>query len=169
MANYKLLIPTTKKWEGGYVNHPNDKGGCTNSGVTISTFRSYYGSKKNCDDLKKMTEEQWNHIFKSGYWDRWKADLINNQSIANLVVDWVWGSGVYGIKYPQQVLGVVADGIVGKKTLAAINDYPNQEELFKKLWDRRKKHFEDIVKRNPSQKVFLKGWLRRLADFKYQG
>lgn len=167
MADYKKLIPIIKRWEGGYVNHPLDKGGCTNSGVTIATFRSYYGKNQTCENLKKMTDAQWEVIFKNSFWNRWQADKINNQAIANLVVDWLWGSGVWGIKYPQRVLGVVDDGIVGKKTLAAINDYPNQKELFEKLWNRRKKHFEDIVRRNPSQKVFLRGWMNRLNSFKW--
>lgn len=171
MAYYGKLIPIIKKWEGGYSSDPRDKGngatGCTNSGVTLTTYRSYYGSTKTCVDLKKMTNEQWENIFKRGFWDRWKADEIKNQSIANLLVDWVWASGIYGIKYPQQVLKTTIDGIVGKNTLAAINNYPNQEALFKLLWNRRKKHFEDIVKRNPSQRIFLRGWLGRLYDFKY--
>lgn len=85
-----------------------------------------------------MTREQWEYIFKTRFWDRWKADDIDNQAIANLLVDWVWASGVYGIKYPQAVLGVKTDGIVGLKTLAAINYYPNKKELFEKLWNRRK-------------------------------
>lgn len=167
MADYTKLIPIIKKWEGGYANHPLDKGGCTNSGVTISTFRYYFGKGKTCDDLKKMTSEQWNFIFKQGFWDKWKADEIKSQAIANLVVDWVWASGVYGIKYVQRVLGVADDGIVGKKTLAAINEYPSQKDLFGKIWARRKKHFDDIVKKNPSQKVFLKGWYNRLNAFKW--
>ena len=116
-----------------------------------------------------MTEEQWNYIFKVHFWDRWQADKIESQSIANIVVDWVWASGIYGIKYPQQILGVTADGKVGPQTLAAINGYPNQKELFQKLWNRRKKHFEDIVKNRPASKVFLKGWMNRLNDFKWVG
>lgn len=167
MADYKKLIPTILEFEGGYVNHPLDKGGCTNSGVTISAYRYAFGKSKTCDDLKRMKQEEWEYIFKTNYWDRCKGDEINNQAIANLIVDWTWGSGAYGIKYAQQVLGVGADGIVGKKTLAAINTHKNQKLLFEKLWARRKKHFEDIVKRNPSQKVFLKGWLRRLNAFKW--
>ena len=168
MADYKILKPIVLKYEGGWANDPNDKGGCTMKGVTIATFKKYYGKTKTCSDLKKLTDEQWNHIFKSGYWDRWKADDIKNQSIANLVVDWLWTSGVYGIKYPQQVLGVGVDGAVGAKTIAAINNYPNQKELFQKLWNRRKKHFEDIVKNNPKQKKFLNGWLNRLDAFKWK-
>lgn len=167
MADYKKLIPIIKKWEGGYVNHPLDKGGCTNSGITIATYKYYFGKDKTCDDLRKMSESEWNYIFKTGYWDKWKADYIDSQAIANLVVDYVWGSGKYGIKYVQRLLGVVDDGIVGKKTLSALNSYPNQKELFNKIWARRKKHFDDIVKNNPSQKVFLKGWYNRLNAFKW--
>ena len=167
MADYKKLVPIIKKYEGGWSNHPNDRGGCTNSGVTIATYRRYFGKNKTCNDLKRMTDNQWDTIFINGYWNKWLADRIKNQSIANLLVDWYWGSGVYGIKYPQQVLGVTADGIVGPKTIAAINNYPNQKELFQKLWNRRKKHFDDIVKRNPSQKVFIKGWHNRLNAFSY--
>lgn len=172
MSKIELLIPIILKWEGGFVNHPNDKGGATNKGITIGTFKYYRIMKDlpspSVNDLKNISDEEWMDVLKTQYWNKWKADQINNQSIANLLVDWVWGSGVYGIKYPQQVLGVAADGIVGTKTLSAINDYPNQEELFQKLWNRRKQHFEDIAKRDLSQKVFLKGWINRLNDFKYE-
>lgn len=167
MADYTKLIPIVKKWEGGYVNHPLDKGGPTNSGVTIATFRSVYGKNKTVKDLKNMTSEQWRYIFKTRFWDLWQADSIDNQAIANLLVDYVWASGVYGIKYPQQVLGVKADGIVGKKTLAALNEYPDKEELFYRLWDRRKEHFDAIVAKNPKQKVFYLGWINRLNAFKW--
>lgn len=167
MADYTKLIPIIKKWEGGYVNHPLDKGGCTNSGITIGTYRYYFGKSKTCTDLKNMKEDEWNYIFKTGYWDKWKADEIKTQAIANIVVDWVWASGVYGIKFVQRILGVVDDGKVGPKTIAALNGYKNQKELFGKIWSRRKKHFDDIVKNNPSQKVFLKGWYNRLNSFKW--
>ena len=168
MADYLKLKPIVLKWEGGFSNHPNDTGGATNSGVTLTTFRGAFGRYKTVEDLKNMTDEQWNYIFKRKYWDKWKADEIKDQAIANLIVDWYWMSGTLGVKYPQEVLGVVADGIVGKKTLAAINNHPNKKKLFNDLWNRRKKHFDDIVKYRPSTKVFLRGWYNRLKDFKYE-
>lgn len=172
MANIDLLIPIILKWEGGYVNHPSDKGGATNMGITLGTFMYYRIMKglpkPTVEDLQNITVEEWKDILKTQYWNRWQADYIKNQHIANLLVDWHWGSGVYGIQYPQQVLQVTADGVAGKVTLAAVNNYPNPEELFQKLWNRRKQHFEDIVKKDPSQKVFLKGWLNRLNDFKFE-
>lgn len=165
MANAEILKPFTLSWEGGFSNHPNDKGGATMRGITIGTFRSVYGQGKSVQDLKNMTDAQWLYIFKKLYWNRWKADEIENQSIANLLVDWVWGSGTTGIKLAQGVLGVVQDGIVGPKTLAAVNSQ-DASTLFAKLWKRRKEHFEAIAKK-PGQSVFLRGWLSRLNGIKY--
>jgi lysozyme family protein len=164
MAVYTKLIPIVLKWEGGYAGNI-DGMTCTMKGVTLATYRKFFGKNKNCKDLKAITNAEWDLIFKEGFWDKWKADDIESQAIANLLVDWCWASGVYGIKLPQRVLGVKDDGIVGKKTIAAINDYPDKKELFQKLWNRRKKHFQDIAK-NGKEK-FLKGWLNRLNDFKY--
>ena len=167
MANYKNVIPTILKLEGGYAANIDGKT-CTMKGITLATFRSFYGRNKTCNDLRKITDEQWEHIFKEGYWNRWKADSIESQAIANLLVDWVFTSGVWGIKYPQGVLGVAIDGKVGPKTLAAINNHPDKKKLFQQLWERRKRHFESIAYNNKGKKKFLAGWLKRLADFKYE-
>ena len=165
MAVYTKIIKKILKWEGGYAGNI-DGAICTMKGVTLATYRRFFGKEKNCKDLKEITQAEWDYIFKKGFWDRWKADDIKNQSIADLLVDWVWTSGVWGIKFPQRVLGVNDDGIVGPKTLGAINGYEDQEELFNKLWNRRKKHFQDIAKGGKTK--FLVGWLNRLSDFKYR-
>ena len=165
MAVYTKVIKKILKWEGGYAGNI-DGATCTMKGVTLATYRKFFGNEKNCKDLKEITQAEWDYIFKKGFWDKWKADDIKNQSIAELLVDWCWTSGVWGIKFPQRVLGVKDDGIVGPKTLAAINEYEDQEELFNKLWNRRKKHFQDIAKGGKAK--FLGGWLNRLNDFKYR-
>jgi lysozyme family protein len=171
MAKMELLVPTILKWEGGFVNHPADKGGATNKGITIGTFTHYRKQKglpaPSVDELKNIANEEWMDILKTLYWDKWQADKLSSQAIANLLVDWVWASGAWGIKYPQQVLGVAPDGVVGAVTLAAVNGYADQQELFRQLWQRRLQHFEDIARRDASQRVFLKGWLNRLNDFKF--
>ena len=167
MANYLETIPLIKKWEGGYVDYPNDNGGCTMQGVTIATFRHYYGEKKTCSDLKRITEEQWGYIFKNGYWDVCKADEINNQSIANIIVDWAWMSGPRIVaKKIQEILKVPADGIIGKQTLAALNS-ADQKKLFESIYKAREVFYENICEKKPSQRVFLKGWLNRLKDYTY--
>lgn len=164
MAKYKILKPIILKNEGGYAGNIDGQI-CTMKGVTLATFRKYFGKSKTCKDLRNISDAQWDSIFIQRYWNKWSGDAIKNQSIANLLVDWYWTSGVYGIKFPQRILGVKDDGVVGPKTIAAINNYPNQKELFQKLWNRRKKHFESIATGN--KKKFLNGWLRRLSDFTY--
>lgn len=171
MADYKKLIPHVLKWEGGWSNNPSDKGGPTMKGITLATYTAYCKKKgkglPTQAQLKAISQNEWEEIFKTMYWDRWQADKIQSQSIANLLVDWLWTSGTYGIKYPQQVLDVTIDGLVGPKTISAINNYPDYMVLFQKLWNRRKAHFEGIAKANASQKKFLKGWLNRLNDLKF--
>lgn len=165
MAKAEILRPFILSWEGGFTNVPGDKGSATNKGVTIATFRSVFGKDKTVEDLKHLSNTQWLEIFKKHYWDKWKADNIQSQAIANLLADWVWMSGAHGIKLPQKVLGVKQDGIVGNVTIGAINSYPNQKELFNRLWEEREAFFKRIG--TGTQKKFLKGWLNRLNGIQY--
>lgn len=167
MANSEKLMPIIHKWEGGYSNHPNDKGGCTMKGITLSTFKQYYGKNKTCADLKNIQDGEWLYIFEDGFWNPCKADEIKNQSIANIIVDWAWHSGTKTvIKKIQKILDVEIDGIVGKQTINAINS-SDQESLFNSIYNERKTYYHNICSKNPSQKVFLKGWLNRLEDFEF--
>lgn len=168
MANAKLLQPFILRWEGGFVNDPLDRGGATNKGITIGTFRRFYGKEATVEQLKQITDDQWLRIFKEGYWNPWKADQIKNQSIANIVVDWAWASGpVTAIKQVQRILGVVDDGVVGPKTLAAINS-ADQQTLFAEIHVARLKFVENIVQKNPTQVRFLKGWKNRINAIKFE-
>lgn len=181
MANFSNLKKFILSWEGGYVNDPDDSGGETNKGITIGTWKTagfdtfrkipVLQVGKKCytnvtKSLYEMTDAQWEYVFKKYYWDRWKADEIKNQSVANLLVDWVWGSGVWGIKYPQALLKVTQDGIVGPKTLAALNSQ-DPEGLFKRLVREREAYIERLVLRSPKNKKFEKGWYRRLYSIQY--
>jgi len=106
------------------------------------------------------------NLLRTYYWNRWKADQIQNQSVADLLVDWVWNSGKHGIIIPQRILLVNPDGIVGEKTLSAINS-SDQSHLFHALKEARKYFFLEIVRNDPSQKRFLGGWLNRINDFQF--
>ena len=171
MAKIDKLAPIISKWEGGYVNDKSDKGGATNMGITIGTWKSV-GYDKDGDgdidvnDIKLLEKKDFEKVLKQ-YWDRWKADQILNQSVANILVDWVWGSGKWGVIIPQRVLGLTADGIVGPKTLTKLNSV-NQEEFFDLIFQKRKEFLENIVKNDQSQAKFIKGWMNRLNDFKFK-
>lgn len=172
MADAMKLVPFILKWEGGFVDDPDDLGGATNRGVTIGTYATYCKKKgypaPTVERLKNLSEKDWAEILKTMYWDRWKADDIKSQSVANILVDWVWASGVNGIKIPQQVLGVTVDGIVGTKTLAALNAR-NPKELFEEIKEARVQFIEDICRKRPANNKFKKGWLNRINNLQYVG
>lgn len=169
MADSKVLKPFVLSFEGGYCNNRSDRGGATNKGVTIATFRSVFGKDKTIEDLKNITDEQWEYIFKKYYWDACKADQIKDQSVANLLVDFAYNSGVARVsRFIQKIVGVTADGIIGSKTIHAINNYPRgQRQLFATLKQRRKKHYDGIVEADPKQKKFYDGWMNRVNAIGY--
>lgn len=170
MADAKKMIPWIRKWEGGFVNDPIDRGGATNQGVTIATFRTFYGQQMSVDDLKAMTEQMWERIFTVGYWKPWQADHIPNQSIAEICVDWGWASGVKtAIRQVQALVGVDVDGYVGPKTRNAICVATERDPrlFFNRLKEARLAFVREIVRRNPSQVRFLRGWENRINDIHF--
>ena len=207
MANVEKLVPFILKWESGttdkkltgeqlfekarktgFANDKDDNGGATMCGVTYNTYKAYCKKKgypvPTVERLKNISYKDWLAILKTMYWNRWKADQIQSQSIANLLVDWVWASGIHGIKKPQALLGVKADGIVGNKTLSAVN-FADPDQLFEAIFKERVKFINGIVSRSVvayekkigrkatekellkyTQKRFLSGWMNRLNDIK---
>jgi hypothetical protein len=88
----------------------------------------------------------------------------------------------------RDLLKVKSDGVVGKKTLEALNCaiFNDSKGTFDKIFQLRVKYLNDIVNNSiisyerklgrkatenekllNTQKRFLKGWLNRLNDFKY--
>lgn len=168
MADYRELVPIIKKWEGGFVNNPNDSGGATNKGVTLSTFRQFYGQSKTVEDLKALTETQWLNIFLTGYWNKLRASEIANQSIANIIVDWGWASGPdTAARKVQKIVGAAVDGIVGPQTLQAINNY-KAKSLFDKIKAERITFVENLAKQRPKDQTFLQGWKNRINSFFFE-
>ena len=141
-------------------------------GVTLQTWRGM-GYDKDGDgdidaqDIKLLSKEDALMVLKVGYWDRWRADFIPNQSFAEQLVDWTYCSGKWGVVIPQRILGVEPDGRVGMQTITAVIKQSN-EDTFNKIKAARVKFIDDLVKANPSQEKFKKGWLNRINSFVFK-
>jgi lysozyme family protein len=172
MAKFENFAGKLLRLEGGYVNHPLDKGGPTKYGVILSVWKEYGHDKDgdgdiDAEDIKKLTEEDARYIAKKIFWDYFLADHISNESVAEFIVDWGYNSGRKTVaKIVQRLINVEVDGIVGIQTLRAINT-GDQERLFNLLKIERKVFLNNIIRRKPDQIVFYDGWMNRVNSFKY--
>lgn len=165
MAKSDILVPFVLSWEGGYVDNPADKGGATCKGVTLATYRSVFGSTKTKADLRNISEVEWSKVFRSLYWGKCMGDEIADQSVANMVVDYAWHSGTSrAVKALQAIVGAKQDGLMGAKTLKAVNA-SDARAVFRLLKERRTAYLKGIAK--GTQRQFLKGWLARVEAIGY--
>ena len=111
----------------------------------------------------KITEAEARHIYMSKYVIGPGFDKITDFALQAVLIDFGVNSGpATAIKYLQRLLGVTEDGILGPKTLAAVNAKQN---LTNKVVAERVKMIGHIVTKSPSQIKFLNGWLNRALEF----
>ncbi len=149
--------------EGGYINHPNDRGGETNLGIRASLLQKLGQTL----DIHKLSPEQAAHIYKSQYWDVLKLDEIDSQNIKLLLFDQAVNRGpkttvqlLQGALNSLQGRLILVDGVMGPKTIAEINSV-NPQVLARKFLQVCQKRYAEIVVKDPTQAVFLLGWLSR--------
>lgn len=134
-------------------------------GITLSTYSAWCKSrgypKPSKSDLRDIPFAHWLALFRELFWDKCRASDFLTPSIRWIIVDWVWASGPKVIRLVQNILGVSADGIVGPRTLKALNDAP-QESLFDDIFRARVDYIDQCCRRAPKNEVFRRGWLRRL-------
>ncbi len=143
--NFELGLDFLFPSEGGYSNHKNDKGGATNMGVTQATY-NYYLKKHNLPtkDVKGITKGEAKQIYYDEYWKTSGADKIENPKLAIAVFDTAVLHG------PGQ----------------AKNFYTKSGGNLDEFLRIRKESYNRIVTKDPSQKVFLKGWNNRVGNLK---
>ena len=111
MATLDVYLPFLSKWEGGVARRPNDRGGLTFRGVTLQTLRTL-NPTATAHDLLGMSTTQWEALVDRLFWQRWQADRIESQSVAEMLVDWTWMSGRWGIVLPQAMRKGVGELVV---------------------------------------------------------
>lgn len=158
-ANFDRALPLLLKHEGGFSNNPADPGGATNRGITLNTFREIHGKHKTVDDLKRISDSELRHIYKTRYWDAVRGDDLP-AGVDYAVFDFAVHSGPSrAVKYLQKILMVRQDGIVGPQTLSVLAR-AKAEHVVEVLCMERLKFLQSLS----TWPTFGKGWKRRVED-----
>lgn len=155
--------------EGGYSNHPLDNGGSTMMGITQGALNKAFkqGIVKH-NNVRKLTRKEAADIYEANYWRPSHACDLSWPMCA-LHFDAAVNHGVGGAgKLLQRTINKLSDakltidGAVGPATMAAIRKMKLDNKFCSEYCNQRELLYDAIVRKNPSQKVFLRGWMNRL-------
>ena len=160
---FEECLARVLKHEGGYVNDPLDSGGRTNLGVTQRVWEEFVGHPVTEADMRALTPEKVGKLYKQKYWNAAYCEVLP-KGLDYVVFDFAVNAGTgRAVKTLQSTIGILADGVIGPRTMAAIND-ANTKDLIAKFSDARTDFYQGIVARKPDQARFINGWLRRVEE-----
>jgi lysozyme family protein len=161
--------------EGGFVNHPSDKGGPTKYGITKATLASWRKRPVTDKEVFELTALEAKNIYTERYWLLPGLQNLTAPKVAFLLfIQGVHRGPVSAAMVLQRVLNehfiilapkLKVDGVLGQNTIRMANSMP-EWALCLKLIQGFQRAYVQIVERDPSQLVFLEGWLDR--TFKLQ-
>jgi lysozyme family protein len=183
MANFNIAFLPTMAREGGYSNHPKDRGGETFRGITRKNFPFWPGwhkidavtqdardSLKDDPELMQLAAK----FYRQTFWDQLGLDQVESQAIACELFDSSVMVGApraaFWLQRTVNLLSrpkIVEDGRIGPRTIGAVNllsDTLGEGPLMKTLNGLQFEYFHSIVNRDPIQEVFFKGWLTRVWE-----
>lgn len=153
--NLDTAVDHVLKSEGGYSDHAADPGGKTRYGITEAVAREvgYKG------DMRELPLDLAKRIYKDRYWDTVKAEQLP-PAVRYVVFDAAVNSGPgQAVKWLQRALGVVDDGVIGPKTLAAANA-ANPDALKMRMLGQRLRFMAGLN----NWPAFSRGWAIRIAS-----
>ncbi len=154
--SFAKAIAFSLRWEGGYVNDPDDPGGETKHGISKRAHPDL--------DIKALTLADATRIYQADYWEETGALLATGGPLAAALFDFGIHSGSSrAISELQRLVGATPDGRLGPLTRRAI-DVKAFQLLAVALVDRRRKYLEDLVANRPRLAKFAHGWSDRLHD-----
>ncbi|MCH8520818.1 glycosyl hydrolase 108 family protein [Glycocaulis sp.] len=145
------------RWEGGYVDHPDDPGGATNFGITLATLQGWRGRAVTKADVKALTKAEAGEIYKARYWDQCRCDELP-EGVDAIVFDAAVNHGAgRAARLLQEALGVGVDEIIGPITMGAAKA-ADPRELVCEIGARRMVLYGNLA----HFRTFGLGWSRRL-------
>jgi len=181
-TNCDHLIEALIEREGGYVNHPDDRGGPTRFGITEAVARAhgYRGAMAALPQAEAMA------IYRRLFWLRPRFDEIAKRvsRVAAELFDTGANMGpAVAATFLQRALtalnrngkdypDLVPDGRVGERTLAALDGFleargrrGGETVLLRALEALQGERYLSLAERRPANEAFLYGWLaNRLGE-----
>ena len=176
---FDKAITFSLKWEGGRNfniingkpvikgNAKADLGGATAYGITWATLKNAHKAGiVSHDDICKLTVDEAKLIYKKNFWDRYGWEQFE-YPVALCCLDCCINHGRFASILQRAVIDcgqlVIVDGKFGPKTFAALKAC-EPLKLAKAIYNQRKKYYEKLITRNPSQEKFRKGWFKRADE-----
>lgn len=168
IVDYKAFIDRLiQNYEGGYGWDSADPGGPTKYGITCYDLAAHRGQRMTskltwAPIVKAMTLSEAEDIYRTKY-----AAAVDFDDLPAGVdccwLDYAVNSGVgRPIRVAQAFLGVGVDGVLGPKTLAAVNAYGAQR-FVTKMCDERMRFLRGLR----IWRTFSKGWTARVNDLRW--
>lgn len=165
MDSYDRIIDKILELEGGFVDHPNDRGGPTNYGITQRTLSDWRGHPVSVEDVRELTEDEARMIYLARYIIEPGFHAIVDPGLRALVIDCGVNHGPdRASRWLQRAAFVNADGIVGPITLHAVNT-SEPCVLYHRVLATRASFYGQIIDNDSSQGDFAAGWMNRLAEW----
>ena len=145
------------KYEGGYVNDPDDPGGETKYGISKRAYPKL--------DIRNLTETDAMIIFHRDYYLPLNIQLFVDERIAWQVFDFGVNAGVVrSARMVQRIVGAYPDGKIGPTTIALINRHKGEFPLHILFMSARIRHYLDLTEKNIRNMKYLRGWLLRALE-----
>ena len=154
---FKLVIES----EGGFSNDPEDRGGATMWGITQAEIDIKLGHHATIAEVKAFPIEKAKEIYEFKYWKRMRLDEVNHDLLKIMFFDQGVNRGCGTVvKQVETIVHTTTDGLMDTTTLSKINE-TNALDLAFAFFKASQISYIKIVKNNPSQMVFMLGWINR--------
>jgi lysozyme family protein len=150
LSDFDKALDFVLRWEGGKVDDPHDRGGRTNRGITQLTYNAWrQANNLPIDDVWESTLAEAADIYQKRFWGPSGADK-EAWPLNLALMDFAVHSGPTRAK--QKLQEIRTGGVTGLTV----------QETAEALVAKRRLFLQRIVKGNPSQQKFLKGWMNRV-------
>ena len=78
--SFAAALPFILRWEGGFVDDPDDRGGRTNKGVTQAVYQAWRADQGlPGQDVRQISDEEVASIYYERYWLTAKCDALRSK------------------------------------------------------------------------------------------